>query len=43
MRKVKQLMLQKMLLSTINYLILAMFQQMSDVRLKGFVNIIVKV
>ena len=31
------------LLSTINYLILAIFQQMSNVRLIGFVNFIVNV
>ena len=37
-----QLMLQTMLLSTINYLILAVFQQMSNVKLIGFVNFIVK-
>ena len=32
-----------MLLSTINYLILAIFQQMWNLRLIGFVNFIVKV
>ena len=31
-----QLMLQTVLLSNINYIILAMFQQMSDIRLIGF-------
>ena len=41
--KVIQIMLQTMLLSTINYLILAIFQQMSNVILIGFVNFIVKV
>ena len=45
MRKVIQLFLQTMLLSTVNYLILAIFQQMSNIRLIGLigVNIIVKV
>ena len=43
MRKMLQLMLQTMLLSTINYLILAIFEQMSNVRLIGFVNFIVKI
>ena len=38
MRKGLHLMLQKMLLGTTNYLILAIFQQMSNVRLIGFVN-----
>ena len=43
MRKVIQLFLQTMLLSTVNYLILAIFQQMSNIRLIGLigVNIIV--
>ena len=41
MRKSIQLMLQTMLLSNKNYLILAIFQQMSNVRLIGFVSIIV--
>ena len=43
MRKVIQLMLQLMLLSTISYLRLAIFQQMSNVKLKDFVNFIAKV
>ena len=32
-----------MLLGTKNYLILAIFQQMSNVRLTGFVNFIAKI
>ena len=43
MRKVIQLMLQLMLLSTISYLILAIFQQMSNVKLKDFINFLAKV
>ena len=43
MRKVLRLMLQKMLLDTTNYLIMAIIQQMSNVRLIGFVNFIAKV
>ena len=43
MRKGLRLMLQKMLLVTTNYLIMAIFQQMSNVRLIGFVNFIAKV
>ena len=43
MRKELQLMLQTRLLGTTNYLILAIFQQMSNVRLIGFVNFIAKV
>ena len=38
MRKGLQLMLQTMLLGTTDYLILVIFQQMSNVRLIGFVN-----
>ena len=40
MRKGLQLMLQTMLLGTTNYLILSIFQQMSNVRLTGFANFI---
>ena len=43
MRKGLQLMLQKMQLGTTNYLILAIFQNMLNVRLIGFVNFIAKV
>ena len=43
MRKGLQLMLQTMLLGTTNFVILAIFQLMSNVRLKGFVNSIAKV
>ena len=43
MRKGLQLMLQTLLLSTTNCLILVIFQQMSNVRLIGFVNFIAKV
>ena len=42
MRKLIQLMLQTMLLSSTNNLILAIFQLMSNVRLIGSVNYIVK-
>ena len=43
MRKGLQLMLQTMLLGTTNYLILAIYQQILNVRLIGFVNFIAKV
>ena len=43
MKKGLQLMLTTMLLGTTNYLILAIFQQMLNVRLKGFVSFIAKV
>ena len=43
MRKGLQLMLQTMLLGTTDYLILVIFQQMSNVRLIGFVSFIAKV
>ena len=43
MRKGLQLILQTMLLGTTNCLILAIFQQMSNVILIGFVNFIAKV
>ena len=43
MRQGLQLMLQTLLLSTTNCLILVIFQQMSNVRLIGFVNFIAKV
>ena len=43
MRKGLRLMLQTMLLGTKNYLILAIFQQISNVRLGGFVNFLAKV
>ena len=43
MRKGLQLMLQTMLLGTTKYLILAIFQKMSNVRLIGFVNFLAKV
>ena len=43
MRKGLHLILLKILPGTTNYLILAIFQQMSNVRLIGFVNLIAKV
>ena len=43
MRKGLQLMLQTMLLGTTDYLILVIFQQMSNVRLIDFVSFIAKV
>ena len=43
MRKGLQLMIQTMLLEATKYLILAIFKQMSNVRLIGLVNFIAKV
>ena len=42
MRKGLQLMLQTVLLGSTNYLILAIFQQMSNVRSIGFLNSFIK-
>ena len=43
MRKGLQLMLQTMLLGTTNYLILAIYQQILNVRLIGLINFTAKV